>query len=131
MKIVAAEVHIPNESRKIEKLRIFSKVSAKNKTMMHIAEKTVNEVTNTSFFSLFVLRKEGSTPSSLIANITRGLHSNEPFTYASTERNRSNENALAPFAPNIFPITTEAISPVVFILLKPTTLKYAILTVKY
>src|SRR6185369_8291211 len=80
IKIVAAEVHIPKESRKIEKLRIFSNVSAKNNTMIQRAANTVSEVMSTSFLSVLRFKNEGNTLSSLIAYITLGLLIMEPLT---------------------------------------------------
>src|SRR5215831_1953678 len=88
-KIEPAERAIPNESRNIVKLRIFLKSLAKKSTIIQTAAKTVREVTKTSFFADLNLKTEGSTPSSLIAYITRGLLINKTFTYASTERNKS------------------------------------------
>ena len=80
IKIVAAENAMPNESRKIVKLKILSNVSAKNKTITHIAANTVRLTVSTSFFSSFRLKAAGNIQSTLMAYITLGLLSNNTFT---------------------------------------------------
>ena len=91
--IVALEATIPKQSRNMVKLRIFSKVCAKNKMMIQMPAKTVREATSTSLLADFLANTPGNTPSSLIANITRGLLINKAFTYANTPKNKKNEKA--------------------------------------
>ena len=79
-KMLAADAAIPNESRKMVKLRIVSNVCAKTNVIIQIRAKAVNEITSTSLFSDFFWKMPGNTPSSLIANITLGLLISNTFT---------------------------------------------------
>src|SRR5690349_15624209 len=108
MKIVAADVAIPIESRKMVKLRIWLNLFAKNSTIIQTAANTVRLTVSTSFFSSFFLNDAGRIPSSLIAYITLGLLSNKTFTYANTATNNRMDEIYFPVGPNNFSATMAA-----------------------
>src|SRR6476661_9692375 len=108
IKIVAAEVAIPIESRKMVNPSILSKVLAKQSTIMPMAAKAVKLTVNTSFLSSFFLNDAGSIPSSLMAYMTLGLLKSNTLTYANTATNNNTDETMRPVGPNIFSATIEA-----------------------
>ena len=78
--MVAADKIIPNESKKIVKLKMVSKFFDQKRIAIQRAANTVRETVITPVFVFVLLNTGGRILSSLIAYITLGLLINKTFT---------------------------------------------------